>query len=175
MSKIIDLSKAAGAALSKRQLSVAAAESCTGGALLNALTDVPGSSNHTKGGIVAYSNQVKIEQLGIDKNDIKQYGAVSKTVALQMAKNVAALMKTDFGLSTTGIAGPDGGSDEKPLGTVWMGFWSESTYFALKANFNGDRLSITQQTVELVLETLRRMALNTGPLADNLKLHFADE
>lgn len=141
-----------GSLLKQKGLTISAAESCTGGALLSALTDVPGSSAYVIGGVVAYSNRIKINQLGVNESDIEKYGAVSESVALQMAKNIAKLMKTDIGVSTTGIAGPGGGSNEKPVGMVWMGFWSEKKHFAIKANFDGDRLAVKKQTVEKVLE-----------------------
>ncbi len=151
----LNLSVSTGVALKQQKLTISAAESCTGGALLDALTNVPGSSEYVIGGVVAYSNKIKVKQLGVNENDLEKYGAVSKSVALQTARNVAALMNTDIGISTTGIAGPGGGSDEKPAGTVWVGFWSANKHFALKAGFSGDRLAIKQQTVELALETVR--------------------
>lgn len=160
-SEILNVSEAAGKAFKREKLTVSVAESCTGGAVLNALTHVPGSSSYVTGGVVAYSNSVKIEQLGVKQDEIEKFGAVSQPVALQMAKNVARLMKTDIGISTTGIAGPGGGSEEKPVGTVWIGFWSKTKYFALKANFNGTRVEIKQQTVKAALETARRMVLET--------------
>lgn len=146
-----------GRLLKQNELTISTAESCTGGAVLSCLTDVPGSSAYVVGGIIAYSNTIKIEQLGVDEGDIKKYGAVSESIAMQMAKNVAQLMNTDIGVSTTGIAGPDGGTDEKPVGTVWMGFWREEKHFALKARFEGNRLAVKKQAVEKVLEIVQNI------------------
>lgn len=152
---MLHLSQTVGDVLKREKLTVSVAESCTGGAVLSALTDVPGSSAYVVGGIVAYSNRIKIKQLGVNEDDIKKHGAVSETVALQMAKNVAELMETDIGLSTTGIAGPDGGSSEKPVGMVWMVFWSKEEHFAVKAKFDGGRLAVKKQTVERALEMVQ--------------------
>lgn len=172
---ILDISKTVGKALKRQTLTISAAESCTGGAVLSSLTDIPGSSHYVQGGVVAYSNQVKIEQLNVSKDILTQFGAVSKSVALQMAKQAAKLMNADIGISTTGIAGPGGGSKEKPVGTVWLGFWSADVHFAIKPNFSGKRLQIKQQTVKLALKTVHHIVLNIEPLADNFKLYFADE
>lgn len=159
--KHLKLSKSVGDVLKREDLTISIAESCTGGALMSALTDVTGSSSYVIGGLVTYSNRIKTGQLGVNKSDIEKYGAVSKPVALQMAQNVAELMQTNIGISTTGIAGPGGGSDEKPVGTVWIGFWSYKKHFAIKANFSGTRLEIKRQTIETALELVREIVLNS--------------
>jgi len=100
---------------------LSAAESCTGGLIANRLTDISGSSEYFKQGIICYSNSSKIEQLGVSEKTILAHGAVSRETALEMARNIRQIAKTDIGLSTTGIAGPTGGSPEKPLGTVYIG------------------------------------------------------
>ncbi len=110
----------AGRLLSGNSLSVATAESCTGGYLAHRITSVPGSSRYFKGSVVAYDNSIKTKILGVNKKDISQYGAVSKEVAVQMATSVKQLMNADYGIGITGIAGPDGGSEEKPAGTTWI-------------------------------------------------------
>ncbi len=105
---------------SKNKLTLSVAESCTGGKISNMLTSVPGSSLYFKGGVVAYSNEIKINSLNVDKSIIEQYGAVSEQVVSEMAVNIREIFKTDYSVAVSGIAGPDGGTDLKPVGTVWI-------------------------------------------------------
>jgi nicotinamide-nucleotide amidase len=126
-----------------------------------------------KGGVVSYANEVKINQLGVDRSDLEANGAVSKPVALQMAKGVARHLNTDIGISTTGIAGPGGGTKEKPVGTVWIGFWSRKEHFALKAQFTNDRLINKERSAAVALETVRRSILNIGKMPYGLKKQLA--
>jgi nicotinamide-nucleotide amidase len=107
--------------LKAAQQTVSVAESCTGGGLGNLLTTVSGSSAYFWGGIISYDNQVKVKLLGVDPSDLAAQGAVSEPVARQMAVGVRDRLQTDWGLSITGIAGPDGGSAEKPIGLVYIG------------------------------------------------------
>ena len=104
----------------KSGATVACAESCTGGNIAHEITAIAGASAYFMGGVVAYSNEVKKRVLGISADDLAKYGAVSETVACQMAQRVRLLTGADWAVSTTGIAGPDGGSAEKPVGTVWI-------------------------------------------------------
>ena len=136
---------------------VATAESCSGGQLAHFITNVPGSSAVFPGGIVAYSNELKTKFLGVSEEVLVEHGAVSKPVALQMAKAAAEITGADFGLSSTGIAGPDGGTPEKPVGTVWIGFWSASKHFALKAQLYPDRLINKERSAVIALDILRRV------------------
>ena len=99
---------------------VACAESCTGGNIAHLITSVPGASSYFLGGIVSYSNEVKVRVLGVSAQDLKKHGAVSKEVALQMAQGARRITGADYAVSTTGVAGPDGGTPEKPVGTVWI-------------------------------------------------------
>jgi nicotinamide-nucleotide amidase len=154
--KICHHAEVVGQLLSEKGQMIAVAESCTGGRLSDTITDIPGSSSYMLGGVLSYANSVKINQLSVKKSDLDQHGAVSAPVALQMAKGVAKLTGADIGVSTTGIAGPGGGTKEKPVGTVWMGFWSEKTHFALKGLFTEDRDINKQRTTSVVLETVRR-------------------
>ena len=108
--------------LIKENKSISIAESCTGGNISNVITSVPGSSQYFLGGIIAYSNDIKINYLDVDKGILNKYGAVSKEVAEQMAKNVRIRFKSSIGISSTGIAGPSGGTKEKPVGTIWIAF-----------------------------------------------------
>jgi nicotinamide-nucleotide amidase len=117
----ISLEESLGNLLKERGLSVSTAESCTGGYIAHLITGIAGSSEYFKGSIVSYSNSIKINQLGVSAEDINRYGAVSKQVVEQMAFGVKQSLKTDYAVSTSGIAGPDGGSEEKPVGSVWIG------------------------------------------------------
>ncbi len=107
--------------LKKHSLTLSTAESCTGGLVAKCLTDIPGASSVFWGGVVSYDNSVKMGLLGVDPDSLDAYGAVSPVVAEQMAKGVCLACKTDIGVSTTGIAGPGGGTPEKPVGTVYIG------------------------------------------------------
>ena len=105
---------------------LATAESCTGGLISKRLTDISGASDVYLGGAVTYANEAKVKILGVSEDDLKTYGAVSEPVARQMAEGVRALLGADFGISVTGIAGPTGGSEEKPVGTVFVGLASKN-------------------------------------------------
>lgn len=160
-----NLAEVTGQLLAEKELTIAVAESCTGGLVLNSLTDIPGSSRYVTGGIVAYANSVKINSLGVNKETLDRFGAVSKETALQMALGATEMFGADIGVSTTGIAGPGGGTKEKPVGLVWMGFKIKNHHFALKAQFSNDRLINKERTVMVVLETIRRqlLGLNSYP------------
>ena len=121
-----------------------------GGLIANTITDIPGSSAYILGGMVSYSNSMKVKQLGVLDEDLIKFGAVSKNVALQMARGVAETTGADIGISTTGIAGPSGGSDAKPVGTVWIGYYSKEQHFAVKALFTKHRLVNKQRTMIVI-------------------------
>jgi len=163
------LSEALGNLLKSRNYTLAAAESCTGGYLSNEITNVSGCSNYMKGGIIAYSNDIKAGYLNVSESEIEKYGAVSKQVALAMAYGISEKFGSDIGVSTTGIAGPGGGSPEKPVGTVWMGFRILDQHFAMKAILTKDRLLNKERSSIIVLETIRRVLLNIEPMPYNLK------
>lgn len=171
--KGLELSQVVGKILAERDLWIATAESCTGGFIANNITDVPGSSRYMKGGIVAYDNEVKVSQLGVNRDILESKGAVSKEVALQMAKGVAQRLGSDIGISTTGIAGPEGGTKEKPVGTVWIGFWSTNEHFALHAQFTNDRLINKERSSAVALETIRRHVLEIDEMPYGLKKQLA--
>lgn len=114
------IEKKVGELFRRKSLTLSTAESCTGGYLAHLLTSIPGSSDYYKGSVVSYSNQIKIKELDVSSIDIERFGAVSEEVVKQMAENVRALMKTDYAIATSGIAGPNGGTEEKPVGTVWI-------------------------------------------------------
>lgn len=171
--KELTIAEVLGNLLEQNKLWISAAESCTGGYVMNDITNVPGCSKYMKGGIVAYDNEVKTGQLKVNINDIKRYGAVSKPVALQMARGVAQHLDTEIGISTTGIAGPTGGTDGKPVGTVWIGFWSKDQHFALKAHFTNDRLINKDRSSAVALEMVRRSILKINEMPYGLKKHPA--
>ncbi len=167
------LSEAVGELLAQQSKTIAVAESCTGGLLSNSLTDIPGSSRYVKGGVVAYENDVKVNLLKVSEPEMEQFGAVSKQVALQMARGVAEKLNADIGVSTTGIAGPDGGTEDKPVGTVWLGFWINGENFAIHALFTNDRIINKERTVMVALETIRRRLKGLKSYPYNLKPDYS--
>lgn len=171
--KDMSIPKAVGQVLRDRDLWLATAESCTGGFISNAITDIPGSSRYFKGGVNAYSNDVKMNHLNVNSDAISENGAVSKPVALQMAKGVAQNLGADIGISTTGIAGPSGGTNEKPVGMVWIGFWRPEQHFALKAHFTNDRFINKERSSAVALETVRRCVLDIPEMPYGLKKDMA--
>ncbi len=134
--------------------SVSVAESCTAGGIGWAMTTYPGSSDFFKGGIIAYSNEVKEKNLKVPKEILKKDGAVSEKVAKAMAENVRKIMKTTFGVSVTGVAGPGGGTKEKPIGTVWFAVASSNKIETEKKIFSGTRKIIRQKTVKHAMKML---------------------
>lgn len=158
------LEEALGSLLRNKELSLAVAESCTGGLVSDTLTDVSGSSDYFRGGVIAYDNAVKRSELGVPGRILEKYGAVSKEAALEMARGVAERLGADIGMATTGIAGPSGGTDEKPVGTVWTGYWIRGDHFALHSVFGDDRRLNKLRTTTLLLETVRRQLLGIDPI-----------
>jgi len=120
------MEKKVGELLKNKKLTLSTAESCTGGYLAHLLTSIPGSSEYYKGTIVSYSNNIKTSMLHVNASDIEKQGAVSEEVVKQMAQNIREKMNTDYGIATSGIAGPDGGTEEKPVGTVWVAISSDA-------------------------------------------------
>ncbi len=148
--------------LLKAGMTVATAESCTGGMLANRLTNIPGSSGYFMRGVVAYSNQSKCELLGVPEELIRDYGAVSGEVAMAMAEGVRKSSGTDIGLATTGIAGPTGGTETKPVGLVYIGLCigdKTTVHQPFKTLVPLDRLSFKERTVQFALDVLRKNLL----------------
>ncbi len=135
-------------------ITLAIAESCTGGNIAHQITLISGSSEYFMGSIIAYSNSVKESILGVNSLDIEKYGAVSEAVAIQMADGVRTRLKSDYAISTTGIAGPNGGSDTKPVGTVWIGISSADACSAKRFFFNGSREEVIRQTTKKAIELI---------------------
>ncbi|MBU3657147.1 MAG: CinA family protein [Rhodocyclaceae bacterium] len=133
--------------LTRRGQRLATAESCTGGLIAGTLTALPGSSNWFERGWVTYSNAAKTEELGVDDRLIAKHGAVSESVASAMASGARAAARVDFALSVTGIAGPDGGSAEKPVGTVCFGWATPTQTMTETWHFSGDRQRVREQSV----------------------------
>jgi nicotinamide-nucleotide amidase len=138
---------------------LAVAESCTGGMLGERITNIPGSSEVFLGGVIAYDNEVKVEALGVRREDIERYGAVSEEVALQMAAGIRKKMGADVGVSVTGIAGPGGGTPDKPVGLVWISVHGSDAK-ARRIHVGGDRAEIRQRAAQAALEMVRRMLSN---------------
>jgi nicotinamide-nucleotide amidase len=153
------LSEIAGHMLRERSLTVAVAESCTGGMLGKCLTDVPGSSAYFMGGVTAYDNQVKMDVLGVPAGMLAQYGAVSEETASAMAEGVRDLLRTDCALSTTGIAGPDGGTPEKPVGLVYIGCTIGGVTTVERSIMYGQRDQVRERAAYAALDLLRRRLL----------------
>lgn len=145
--------------LIKHNLSVATAESCTGGYLAHLFTSVPGSSSYFEGSIVSYSNAVKQNALGVDAQSIQLYGAVSKEVVSQMALGVQQRLNVDYALATSGVAGPDGGSKEKPVGTVWIAIAGPKGVYAKQFLFEKNRQRNVRRSALAALSLLRRSIL----------------
>ncbi len=143
--------------LVKNKKTIAVAESCTGGLLSKLLTQTPGSSGYFKLGVVAYSNQAKENILKVPANIIVKKGAVSKDVAKLLAKSVRLLASTDLGIGTTGIAGPTGGSKEKPVGTVFIAIDAKNNRICKKFTFTGSRTTIRKKAALKALELLNRL------------------
>ena len=144
--------------LIKKKIKISIAESCTGGLLSSAITSVSGSSKIFTLGLVAYSNQSKIKVLKVSKKIIKKYGAVSKQVCLAMVKNIAKIGKTNISISVTGIAGPGGGTREKPVGLVYVGIKKGNKINIKKYLLrNKGRLYIQKKTVNKCLKLILRV------------------
>ena len=148
-----------GKLLRERSETLSVAESCTGGLIGARLTDVAGSSDYFIEGAVVYANQAKIETLGVSAELIEKYGAVSAPVAEAMASGMREKAKTDYAVSVTGIAGPTGGSEEKPVGLVFVGYADEAQIKSVKVNLPGDRYLIRWRASQFALDYLRRKLL----------------
>jgi len=148
------LSSSIGKALADQSLTVSTAESCTGGLLSHVLTGVSGSSQYFMGGVVAYSNQIKSKVLGVRNETLLEHGAVSEETAREMASGIRERFNTDIGLSTTGVAGPTGGTPSKPVGLVWIGISTHEATCAFECHFEGSRDEVKVSTVSEVLTHL---------------------
>lgn len=153
--------------LQKQGLTICTAESCTGGMLSSRLINVPGASDILKIGLVTYSNRAKRKFIDVNRDTLKKYGAVSKETAKEMAKGAVFKTDADVSLAVTGIAGPDGGTKEKPVGTVFIGCYYNESVVVEEFHFTGDRNKIRELTVVNALDLLRRRMLENHEEKDN--------
>ena len=147
--------------LIQKKLTIAVAESCTGGYVCHMITNVPGSSKTFDRGIISYSNEAKIELLNVDPDSIQENGAVSEPVAYQMAKNVRELSSVDIGVGITGIAGPTGGTPEKPIGLVYIGYSDPKGTLVKKFTFDADRITFKQEVLGKVMLLIDELGSST--------------
>lgn len=148
--------------LSKFNKTISVAESCTGGLMAHKLTNIPGISQYFERGIVSYSNCSKQELLKVKADTLKNYGAVSEQTAKEMARGIRISSGTDIGVSITGIAGPGGGTPDKPVGLVYIGYSDANTEYTEQHFFNGERVDIKQRSANAALHIVRRMIQNLG-------------
>lgn len=166
----VTLSQVLGELLTERELAVATAESCTGGNIAHRIVQMPGSSAYFLGSVVSYSNDVKAGVLGVSRSDIDNYGAVSREVVEQMVEGVCRLMRADCGIATSGIAGPDGGTPYKPVGTVWIAAKYHDRVVSECIHRDGDRNSIIEQATNhgmfMLIQLLRNTYVHQEDLTD---------
>ncbi len=141
-----------GDVMNQKRLTLAAAESCTGGLVSSRITDVPGSSAYFLGGVVAYSYEAKASLLGVSWDTLNKYGAVSRETVIEMARGARKLFNADIAVSISGIAGPGGGTDAKPVGTVWVGLSASGGEEARHFVWEGDRTLNKQLSSEAALQ-----------------------
>lgn len=154
------LENVVGELLVKKNLTIATAESCTGGLLAGTIINYPGISSVFLEGAVTYSNEAKMKRLGVKKETLEKYGAVSEETAREMAEGIAKVANTDIGISVTGIAGPGGGTKDKPVGLVYVGMYIKGKVIVKRFSFPGDRQKVRQRTVMNALDFLRRELIN---------------
>lgn len=157
-----NMEEVVGHLLLEKNLSISVAESCTGGLIGHRLTNVPGSSSYFHGGVVVYSNQSKVDLLRVDPRTLETHGAVSERTVEEMARGVKDRIKTDLGLAVTGIAGPDGGTRQKPVGTVHVGLAARGKTFSREYRFWGNRGQVKLNSSMMALDWVRRY-LNGNP------------
>jgi len=150
-----DLAEQLGECLKAKGLKLASAESCTGGWLAKIITDIPGSSAWFTGSVVSYSNEAKQSLLGVNADTLAEFGAVSGDAVLEMSDGLFARTNADVAVSVSGIAGPDGGSEDKPVGLVWLSWGKrDKSVFANPFNFDGDREDVRKQSIKQALNNL---------------------
>lgn len=150
-----------GVLLKSNNKTLSTAESCTGGYVSHLITSIPGSSSYYKGSIISYANEVKENELGVSTQILKTQGAVSEACVTQMAEGVRKKLKTDYAIATSGIAGPDGGTAEKPVGTVWIAVSGPSATVAKQFNMGDNRERTIQRSAIQGLDMLRKMLLES--------------
>lgn len=153
------LPEALGELLSAKHLHITTAESCTGGYLAHLITSIPGASEYYEGGQITYSNRLKMEELGVEPETLQQHGAVSESTVLEMLEGILRKTGADVGIAVSGIMGPGGGTPEKPVGTVWIGYGSKADCRAIKLRLGKDRLKNIEYTAYAALNRLRLFLL----------------
>lgn len=153
------LEQVVGQLLTERGMTLSVAESCTGGLLSKRITDLPGASAYYKGGVCSYANEVKMNVLGVSEQTLETLGAVSPEVAEQMAAGVAKCMNTDVGVGITGIAGPGGGSEQKPVGLVYISVWVQGEHKTKEIRVSLGRDRVRNQAASTALDMIRRMLI----------------
>jgi len=146
--------------LIEKNLTIATAESCTGGLIASKFVDYPGISKVYKEGFITYTNESKIKRLGAKKETLEKFGAVSEETAKEMAEGAAQAAESDIGLSVTGIAGPGGGTEEKPVGLVYIGLYYNSEIFVIKKNYPGGRNIIRERSSSYAFDLIKRKVLS---------------
>lgn len=154
--------------LTERELTVSCAESCTGGNLAHRITQSPGSSAYFLGSVVSYSNDVKANVLGVSRASISSHGAVSREVVEEMVKGVANLMRSNCAIATSGIAGPDGGTRFKPVGTVWIAVKYNNTVCSECIHFKGDRNEVIESATNHGMVMLIKMLRNNYSVQEEI-------
>lgn len=157
---ITTLEEAVGKLLLYKKKTIALTESCTGGYIAHAITRIAGSSRYFQGGIIPYHNEFKVNVLGVDEDILNVHGAVSEPTVIQMSNQVRKIMRADIGLASSGIAGPDGGSEEKPVGTVWIALADGEQTLTQKLNLTKNRLINIELTSLTVLNMLRKFLVS---------------
>ena len=152
----ISLEEAIGRDLMAAHQTLALAESCTGGLIAHAITSVPGSSRYFRGGLIPYDNSLKVDPLGVSEETLRRHGAVSEETVREMAENIRTLLRADVGVATSGIAGPGGGTPEKPVGTIWIAVADATATVAKKLTLSQDRSVNIRRTSVAALNLLRR-------------------
>ncbi len=146
--------------LKQNDYNLCSAESCSGGGIAKALTDVPGCSKIFAGGVVAYSNTIKIRLLYVSEETLEMFGAVSEATAIEMVNGASNVFGADFCIASTGLAGPSGGTIKKPVGTVWLAVATPRNVITLECRFTGNRESIREQTITNGLKFLKEEIQN---------------
>ncbi|MDE6410309.1 MAG: CinA family protein [Muribaculaceae bacterium] len=162
------LSQVLGELLKERELTVSSAESCTGGSIAHKIVQIPGSSAYFLGSVVSYSNDVKAGVLNVSRTNLDRYGAVSKEVVEQMAEGVARLMHTDCAIATSGIAGPDGGTKFKPVGTVWIAVKIGERIVSECLHFSGTRDEVIDSATNHGMVMLINLLRNSYTTPDDI-------
>ncbi len=143
--------------LAEKKASMATAESCTGGRIAELIVSVPGASGYFKGSVIAYANEIKTNILGVDEDILVKQGAVSEDVVVLMAQHIRELYHADYSIATSGIAGPTGGTDDKPVGTTWIAVASGQKVISEKFNFGDVRERNIQKSTMTALNMLRKL------------------